>query len=89
VPGLRATVARNHLANLTPASGGQDHTILPSASAAPVSRSPHVHRIPHPTFVTIAKRPSGSEAGRDKKCMISDFRKEKFLSGQAWMTRSA
>jgi hypothetical protein len=64
-------------ANLTPASGRQDHTILPSAAASPVYRAcdrsrassarpaitPHaqrrrVHRIPHPTSVTIAIRPS-------------------------------
>jgi hypothetical protein len=31
---------------LTPASGRQDHTISPSASATLVSRSFRVHRIP-------------------------------------------
>jgi hypothetical protein len=44
--------------NLTPASGRQDHTTSPSASAPLVLRHCHVHRIPHPTSVTIAKRPS-------------------------------
>ncbi|MEH2567712.1 hypothetical protein V1289_007339 [Bradyrhizobium sp. AZCC 2289] len=45
--GFLATVAGGILpANLTPASGRQDHTILPSASAALVSRSLYVHRIP-------------------------------------------
>jgi hypothetical protein len=44
--------------NLTPASGCQDHTTSPSASARFVKRAARVHRIPHPTFVTIAKRPS-------------------------------
>jgi hypothetical protein len=67
----------SHPANLTPASGRQDHTILPSAATSLVSvlliahgnirtrpaiPSPakrcRVHRIPHPTSVTIAKRPS-------------------------------
>jgi hypothetical protein len=46
------------LESLTPASRRQDHTISPSASATLVSRSFRVHRIPHPTFVTTAKRPS-------------------------------
>jgi hypothetical protein len=45
-------------ANLTPASGRQDHTTSPSAPATLVLRRCRVHRIPHPTFVTIAKRPS-------------------------------
>src|SRR4051812_44731760 len=50
-PGLVATIARNRLsllANLTPASGRQDHTILPYAFAALVSRNIRVHRIPAP-----------------------------------------
>src|SRR3981081_4346847 len=50
-------------ANLTPASGRQDHTSSPSASGALVSSTISVHRIPPPTSVTIAKRPS-EEAGR-------------------------
>jgi hypothetical protein len=45
-------------AHLTPASGRQDHTTLPSADKAPSStrrlHPPH----PCPTSVTIAKRPS-------------------------------
>jgi hypothetical protein len=50
--------------NLTPASGRQDHTTSPSAKAPFVRakifalRRYRVHRIPHPTFVTTAKRPS-------------------------------
>jgi hypothetical protein len=46
-------------ASLISASGYQDHATLPSAGA--VVRhidNARVHRIPHPTFVTIAKRPS-------------------------------
>jgi hypothetical protein len=42
---------------LIPASGYQDATTSPSASGALVTRAARVHRIPHPTFVTIAKRP--------------------------------
>ena len=58
MPGSLATIARNHLANLIPASGNQDHTAWPSASGALVSRTTRVHRTPLPTSVTIAKRPS-------------------------------
>jgi len=46
------------VANLIPASGDQDHTTWPSAVTALVSCRCRVHRIPRPTFVTIAKRPS-------------------------------
>jgi hypothetical protein len=50
---------RDHrLTGLISASGYQDHTTLPSAVGAFVCRTKSVHRIPHPTFVTIAKRPS-------------------------------
>jgi hypothetical protein len=50
---------------LTSASRCQDHTTSPSAIPPLVWRRHHVHRIPHPTFVTIAIRPS-CEAGRAK-----------------------
>src|SRR5664279_6507269 len=43
-PVIRAT--RWHLANLTPASGRQNHTASPSAHNALVSRAARVHRIP-------------------------------------------
>jgi hypothetical protein len=45
-------------ADLTPASGRQNHTTSPSATSSVRLCAPRVHRIPHPTFVTIAKRPS-------------------------------
>jgi hypothetical protein len=47
-PGLIAPVARNirGVANLTSASGGQDHTISPSVSGSLVRRDQHVHRSP-------------------------------------------
>src|SRR5690348_5887299 len=49
---------RDHrLANLTPASGRQDHTISPSAPVAFVARARSVHRIPASRVVTIAIRP--------------------------------
>jgi hypothetical protein len=44
-------------ANLTPASGRQDHTTSPSAATTLVLHRCHVHRIPHPTSVTIAQTP--------------------------------
>src|SRR5579871_90800 len=47
-----------HCRELTPASGRQDHTTSPSATCAFVSCAARVHRIPHPTSVTIAIRPS-------------------------------
>jgi hypothetical protein len=67
VTGLVATIACGNVisANLTPASGRQDHTTSPSASARFVKRAARVHRIPFPTSVTIASRPSlGNETGR-------------------------
>jgi hypothetical protein len=45
-------------ADLTPASGRQNHTTSPSATSSVRLCAPRVHRIPHPTFVTTAKRPS-------------------------------
>src|SRR2546430_3683649 len=55
-------------ANLMPASGHQDHTTSPSARHARSSFAPPlVHRIPCPTSVTIAKRPS---VGRDGALII-------------------
>src|SRR6185437_14284159 len=53
------------LRNLTPASGGQDHTASPSASVSLASRPQSVHRIPHPTFVAIGRNaPLHEGAGR-------------------------
>src|SRR6202789_815384 len=54
-----ASAMRSIVANLMPASRHQDHTTSPSASMRVVATHPCVHRIPHPTFVTTAKRPSG------------------------------
>ena len=57
------------LKNLTPASGRQDHTTSPSASAPPVSRRHRVHRIPHPTSVTtrtpLLSRQDDAESAAD------------------------
>ena len=53
------------LTNLTPASGRQNHTTSPSASARFVYPRLRVHRLPCPTSVTIAKRPSGGTGWRN------------------------
>jgi len=67
LPGHRAFLPpspANCSASLTPASGRQDHTTLPSAIAPLVLRHSRVHRIPLPTSVTIAKRPSDGSGTR-------------------------
>jgi hypothetical protein len=58
LPPSPAPMRAGIVANLVPASGDQDHTTSPSAATALVSCRSLVHRIPRPTFVTIAKRPS-------------------------------
>jgi hypothetical protein len=50
-------------ADLTPASGRQNHTTSPSAFA-PFVKSASASTASHPAFVTIAKRPS-CRAGRE------------------------
>jgi hypothetical protein len=79
LPGDRAflspSLADLSSANLTPASRRQDHTTSPSASQAHLVKSAaRVHRIPCPTFVTIAKRPSVS--GRDGEGYAGDLRQK-------------
>jgi hypothetical protein len=68
VTGLVVTIVGGIVsANLTPASGRQDHTTSPSAFCAVRQKRISVHRIPHPAFVTIAKRPlhAGRDGGED------------------------
>src|ERR1700737_412654 len=60
LPGDRACLPPSsalRLANLTPASGRQDHTTSPSARSALVFGAARVHRIPPPTSVTIRETP--------------------------------
>jgi hypothetical protein len=61
LPGDRAFLSPSPVevtsTNLTPASRRQDHTTSPSAGRRVRLRAACVHRIPRPTFVTIAKRP--------------------------------
>jgi hypothetical protein len=62
--GLFVTViGENPSANLIPASRNQDHTTSPSASGAFVSRAAASIVSRFPRFVTIAIRPSFTEAG--------------------------
>src|ERR1700733_13089349 len=55
---LPPSPAKSLSADLTPASGCQDHTASPSARNVIRLLTCRVHRIPHPTSVTIAIRPS-------------------------------
>jgi hypothetical protein len=73
------------LADLTPASGRQDHTTSPSAG--PRSRRKRLPRPAHPAprFVTIASRPS-CEAGRRRhvKMICPTAQGENFSNGASW-----
>jgi hypothetical protein len=72
--------------NLTPASGRQDHTTSPSASARFVKRAAHVHHIPL-RVVTIAIRPSsGTERAEDG--VIWGQRKAEYFLGPDWTTQN-
>jgi hypothetical protein len=77
------------LKSLTPASGRQNHTTSPSADQRHSSLDViSVHRIPRPTSVTIAKRPScrgGTEADLE---VIWVEREEEFFCGRGWTAKS-
>ena len=47
-----------------------------------------VHRVPLPTFVTIAKRPSRSGPGGDEKSVVSEKTKEEKIYGADWTRMS-
>src|SRR2546421_1269573 len=73
-------------ANLMPASGHQNHTTSPSARHVRSSFAPPlVHRIPCPTSVTIAKRPS---VGRDGVLIILIWvnREQEYFCERGWTT---
>ena len=75
VPGLLASVAlRNVSQDLTPASGGQDHTTSPSASATFVARAIPRPSHPRPTVRDDRpKRPSSSrQDAREAVCDLPD-----------------
>jgi hypothetical protein len=71
--------------NLAPASGRQDHTPSPSASASLVLRRCRVHRIP-PHVRDDAYAPL-AEAGRRDEYTVSDFPKVKYFSRSIWTTQ--
>jgi hypothetical protein len=80
----------HHLADLISASGYQDHTTLPSAEAPLVLRRRRVHRIPRPTSVTIAKRPSFKGARRREGLkMICPTGRTKYFRQKDWTVESA
>jgi hypothetical protein len=59
-------VMRSIIANLTPASGRQDHTTSPSA-LAPFVKGDFASTASRPASVTIASRPSVGQDNRDKQ----------------------
>ena len=92
LPGDRAFLPPSPVrcTNLTPASGRQDHTTSPSASAPPVSRRHRVHRIPHPTSVTtrtpLLSRQDDAESAADlgyRQCrrIATDWHDGQFAHG--------
>src|SRR5215470_13050615 len=82
---LVTVVRRSSPATLASAKGCQDHTTSPSATSAFVARADCVHRIPRPTLVTIAKRPS---CGGGTAQHITDFRfSEGNISCSIWKAR--
>jgi hypothetical protein len=86
LPGDRACLSPSSAifpADLTPASRRQDHTTSPSASAPFVSRAVRVHRIPLPTSVTIAKRPSEGAGRIDIDLIWAKLEREYFCK-QNW-----
>src|SRR5204863_2246004 len=70
---------RDETQNLTPASRHQDHTTSPSASRTVRQRCLRVHRIPCPTSVTIAIRPSCGTGWRGYNFDLGESRTEMFL----------
>ena len=91
LPGDRACLSPSSAvfsANLTPASRRQDHTTSPSASARFVKRAARVHRIPHPTFVTIAKRPSSGNGTAGDIDLIWVNREAEYFCKWGWTGKS-
>jgi hypothetical protein len=81
---LSPSLARNIPTNLTPAPGRQDHTTSSYASATLVSRDLHVHRIPRPTSVTIAIRPSCERETGELVAMICPSAKAEYFLKVGW-----
>ncbi len=85
-PGFLATIIgamRSIIANLTPASGRQDHTTLPYAKVPFVVRYVCVHRIPVPRFVTTRNAPQVDRNGKSHTPIFSS-EKAKYFSRGGW-----
>src|SRR6266478_3934628 len=90
LPGDRAILPPSSVGrttDLAPASGRQNHTTSPSACAVIRLMTCRVHRIPHPTSVTIASRPSSRERDERRKPLIWGPGKAKSFSRQDWTTQ--
>src|SRR5712664_562197 len=70
-------------ANLTPASGCQDHTASPSARVALVSRNFRVHRIP-PHVRDDREPPLSSGETGEVKSVICPTAKAKYFCAKGW-----
>ncbi len=70
-------------ANLTPASGRQDHTTSPSASSALVRSAIRVHRIP-PRVRDVAQRPSWRDGTARVIEVIWVFGKSEYFCKSLW-----
>jgi hypothetical protein len=82
LPGDRALLPPSPalpIADLTPASGRQDHTALPSASKALSSAALLTSTASRPASVTIASRPSVGRDGASSKFDLPDGQSEIFL----------
>jgi hypothetical protein len=83
LPGDRAflppSLTREIPANLTPASGRQDHTTSPSATRAARLQRCRVHRIPHPTLMTCATPLFRGRDGASRRFDLPDGESEIFL----------
>ena len=74
-------------ANLTPASGRQDHTTSPSAWVPFVSDTA-TSTASHPAFVTIAKRPSDRDGMCESIKLFLPNGEAKYFSRQGWTANS-
>ena len=77
---VATVVRRTDPATLAPASERQDHTTLPSASRLTRLVNRRVHRIPLPTSVTIAIRPSGGGGTGEKMLVICPTPQARFAA---------
>jgi hypothetical protein len=77
---VATVVRRTDPATLAPASERQDHTTLPSARKLTRLVNCRVHRIPLPTSVTIAIRPSGGGGMGEKVLVICPTPQARFTA---------